>query len=213
MAGFIRKAKKAYGKGKKAYKFAKKHEGTARKALAIAQSLQRMINVEYKYYFHSGALTPTSTGQVVNLFVPAQGSEYNMRDGDSVKNIRMDGSFWLLKNSSSAASLLRMIIFRGKQENATTFVTSDWLQGDILSRKNITEKYRTKTLYDKTFSLNSTRNDTVNQTFDIKLFGHTKFTSGTTYVEDGGIYMLLISNEATNTPYFNYNFRMSYTDN
>jgi len=207
--------KKYVKKGKKAYKFAKKHQGTAEKALALGMKLKRMINVEYKFYDISAAPTVSNTGTVYNLFSPTQGDGVTQRDGDSVKVLSLSGRIHMLMNAAASASLMRVIIFRGKQENAVSYTTTDILQNaSILNPKNDSEKFRSKILYDKIFTLTTgdrTRNQPGNWYF--RLNGHVNFVNGATTVENGGIYMLLISNEAVNTPTFSYYLRTRYTDN
>jgi len=211
--GFKTRAKKTYGKAKKAYAFGKKHENTARKALKLAMSIKRAINTEYKYFDVTATALPSTTASFINLCQPSQGDSVVQRDGDSIKLARMSGRIILQKNSAATITTLRCILFRGKAENAVSYAGTDLLETiSVVAPKANHEKFRTKILYDKIYTLNA---DKSVLTFDwnFKLFGHCNFTAAGTNVEDGGLYLMLLSSEVANFPSFNYYFRTTFTDN
>lgn len=212
---------RTYNKGKKAYKFGKKHQNTAMKALKLAQQIKRMVNVEYKLDYANSALssgdTVSWTGSVANLCQPPQGDGVTSRDGDSIKTIRLSGRLFITQNASATDSLLRVIIFRGKNENRTVYAPTDVLYSStglmIFNGKEHENRFRTKTLYDKTFSMSDTGKSNFLVNLNLKLDGHITFGSGSTSIENGGVYMLLVSNEQTNFPKVAYTLKTSYTDN
>lgn len=212
---------RTYKKGKKAYKFAKKHQNTAQKALKLAQQLKRMVNVEYKLDYANSILGTgdaiTWTGVVRNLCQPTQGDGVTNRDGDSIKTLRLSGRLFIQQNASATDSLLRVIIFRGKNENRVAYAPSDFLQSAVglmvLNGKEYENRFQTKTLFDKTYSLSSAGKSNYLVNMNLPLTGHIQFGTGSTDIENGGIYMLLISNEQTNTPLVTYTLKTSFTDN
>lgn len=214
MAGWKKTAKRTYNKGKKAYTYAKAHQTEARRALVLAKKVARMVNVEYKFYDYTTSQTPSSSGTIVNLFDPAQGDSATQRDGDSVKLMRVSGRINLDMHGSATTTSVRLILFRGKQENAVSYGVTDILQSaSFVAPKAHHERFRSKILYDKTYSLVVGHNRTLNLNWNFKLFGHVQFVVNNTTIENGGLYMLLISDEATNVPTVTPYLRTSFTDN
>ena len=131
---------------------------------------------------------------------------------------------WFYENSDTATSVNRVIIFRGKYENDVVPVIGDLLEytsTSILactSPKTYDKRFKTKILYDKTFTLSPLGVDKSNIQFMsgvLKLNGHVNYdvsqTDGTD-IEDGGIYMYVVSTHNTLTKQTG-NFRITYTDN
>lgn len=213
---YKRTFKKAYRKGKKAYRFAKAHQSEAKQALALAKKVARMVNVEYKYDLTNYASTVPWTGLTQNLCNPAQGDGMTNRDGDSLKLARVSGRLNCQIHASATATTVRLILFRGKNTNGT-----DPAPGDILvtgsglmfqNPKREDNKFSTKILYDKMYTLTQDRK-LINFNWNFKLYGHVKFEPGSAVVQDGGLYLLIISNEQTNVPTLNYSLKTTFTDN
>jgi hypothetical protein len=122
----------------------------------------------------------------------------------------------LTQHASATSTLCRIIIFRGKYENDTEPAVSDIFSSTGTSQFKVYDKrFKTKFLYDKTHRLD-TNKLTVNVTKVIKLYGHIQYDAsqvdGTDH-ENGGVYCLIISNQATNVPTIFLNSRMTYVDN
>lgn len=182
--------------------------------------LKRLINVEIKNHDLNSSTTVPTTGTVIGLSAVAQGDGSTTRDGDSIKLLKNSLKFALTSNASTAyTTLVRVIIFRGKQENAVGYSLTDILEtADILSPKSYTDRFRTKVLSDRTYTVRENEASAVYTTqrqynSNIKLYGHTQFVAGSTSIENGGLYMLLLSNQPTNTPTFAYYNRLTFTDN
>jgi len=209
-----KKTYKKPGRFQKAGRFADKHTGTAMKALNLAKKVARMVNVEYKAFDSDFSGGVDNAGGIVNIFTPVQGSNYDQRDGDSVKPLRLSGRLFITQNGSAQKTALRIIIFRGKQENQQPYTVADVLQiPSHLAPKATHERFRTKILYDKLYHMSNNGNSSIVANYDFKLFGHTLFANDDTEVENGGIYVLVISNENANFPVVNWYLRTSYTDN
>lgn len=214
----------------KAGKYAWKHRSTAVKAFQLASKVARMVNVEYKQDTRQNSTTVNNLGTVISLCDSIDsGDAYNERDGDSVKLIRMSGRVFITQHGSAQKTLFRVILFRGKQENCRSYVVQDTNStgnmgildhnagtGDlVLAPKSRENRFHSKILFDKMYHMSNNGNSSIVANWDFKLFGHCNFNDFTNpnEIEDGGLYMLLISNETTNTPTFNSFLKISYTDN
>lgn len=213
-------AKKPYKKRKTNYlKNSATVASTAYTALKIAQGIQRMVNTEVKHTdisYSSGALT--TSGQVFNLCAPSKGDTFETRDGISVKplNLKIQGRFHM--GTGVEVEHVRVIIFRGKQENAVVPVTTDVLDtANVFSFKNYSDRFRTKILSDKILTLKpweSTSYGSANYNLSKKLFGHINFVEGADTIENGGLYMLVLSSStATPATYMTVKTRVTWTDN
>lgn len=193
----------------------------ATRALALVNNVRRFINVEVKHHdvsYTAGALS--TAGQVFNLCNPAQGDTLNQRDGISIKPLHLSirGSF-RGNGSDTTANRIRVIIFRGKQENGVSFTTTDLLEtASVYSFKNYTDRFRTKILHDKIYiptakAGTATEHPTCEFNINEKLFGHINFVESASTIENGGLYMLVLMDSGINTSYMTANIRTSFTDN
>lgn len=182
--------------------------------------IKRLINVEIKHFDVNSSTTVSTAGSVIALSGISQGDTVNNRDGDSVKLMNNVLRFSLTTNASATVDTqVRMILFRGKQENAASYAVTDILESaDLLSPKKYAERFRSKILFDRTIQLTEQESTSTNtrrlvKTFTNKLYGHVQFTAAAATVENGGLYLLVISNQGVNTPTFAYYNRLTYTDN
>lgn len=217
MAGWTKTAKKVYKKGKKAYKFGKAHQTEARRALVLAKKVARMVNVEYKYDYTNLSTTIPWTGTVWTLLNPTQGDSVTSRDADSIKPMRCSGRIVLSINPSAINTQVRLILFRGHNENGSTYAATDILYNAsglmTYNPKLEDNKFQTKFLYDKLYVLTQANKTAIVLDWNFKLYGHTKFTAGSTNIENGGVYLLATSNEPVNTPAIATTLKVSFTDN
>lgn len=176
--------------------------------------IKRQINVEHKYADYDAGATVLAAGTVYPLFNPSQGDGQTQRDGDSVKLQSLNLRMTISHNTSATGSYIRCIIFRGHQERAVAYTTAMLLQtATIDSPKTYENRFRTKILHDQTYNISNVGINSKFIRITKKLFGHVVFTPANTTIEDGGLYMLLISNEATNVPSANWYSRTTFTDN
>lgn len=189
----------------------------AKTAFKTAKFVAGLVNVEYKYYdIGAGLVTSTWNGAIVNLCQPAQGITALTRTGDSIKikNLTFRGEF--NKNVLGIASeVVRMIIFWDKQNVINTvadFLQYTGLYGSVYSQKNENTKYETKTLYDRSYIINSTYQQ---RKFDVvlKINQHCNFQAGSTTIDTGALKVLYIGQSPINGPQFSYNSRCTYIDN
>lgn len=196
-------------------------------AYKLASKVARIVNSEVK--FHDAQQTQTNidtNGNVHSLCTIAQGDGDNSRDGSSIKLAHLTIRGTLQGNANETSpTRVRIILLRGKGERGTTptFATTleDITNFDaIVSPKSWNNKFNSKILYDKVFMLYpyNVGNNGSTKYFKInmKLYGHVKWetanTDGTD-IEDGGLYLMMISDEGTNMPNTTYYSRLTYYDN
>lgn len=208
--------RKTYTKPMK-YQVADKAEA----AYNMAVALKRIVNVEKKYYDTTiSTAAVTETGVITDISAIAQGDSALNRDGDSLKPLGLNMRFTLKGDASTSRDTsIRVIVFRMKHENAVVPSVSDVL--DVVSINamyNYTERPRFNVLMDKIYTLPINDSTVIPQryySFSSRLTGHMKFVTGQVTHEDGGIYLLRISDEstATNRPQFGSTTRITYVDN
>jgi len=185
----------------------------------LAKFLARFINTEVKFLDTSINTSSTGVnGAITALDSIPEGDGESARDGTSVKPMRISFRLNATQHASATLTILRMIIFRGKYERDNEPTVSDIFASTGVNQfKTNDKKYNTKFICDRTFifdAVNSSRTKKIDGSY--KLFGHIQYdasqTDGTDH-ENGGVYLLLISNEATNAPTVVGNFRLTYTDN
>lgn len=189
---------------------------TAAKALRIATRVASMVNVEYKY------IETDVTGSVCNyngnifdaLCLPPQGNSVNQREGDSIKmkNLTIEGTLY----RNTIDEIVRIIIFLDKDDtitNPASFWEGIGAPNVVLADKNQDNKFKTKVLMDKMFTITSM--------FNLKKFKwvvpintHLHFEKGSaTDVTNNQLKMIVFSQAATNGSFLSYHSHVSYVDN
>lgn len=186
------------------------------KALRLATKVAGFVNTEFKYYENESMGNIITYNGVIfpNLCIPAQGVTVNQREGDSIKAKTMTMQGTVLLNST-AVEIVRIIVFVDKMNTITT-PTQFWEDIgstlSVLSNKNQDNKYNTKILCDKSFTVD-TYHPLHKFKFVCKIDRHIHFTAGTTTITDNDIKMFVIGQTVTNGSFFSYHSHISYVDN
>lgn len=192
----------------------------ARAAYRKAKKVERELAPEAKSYrIATIPVVMSNLGVVYDLI--GNGSGYGGivngtnngdRVGDRIKLLRLVFRGIIQKPVLNPISSVRVIVFKGTADNGG-YVTSDILESlSVYSGKNEEKRYNTKFLFDEVFVLDDAKQGYVEFDWNIKLGWETQFTPGAALVEDGGLYMLLLTTSATNQPSWDGVFRISYTD-
>lgn len=184
------------------------------------KAVMRMINVESKFYdIHHNSDIDT-TGTITNLAPVPTGDGQNARDGVSIKPQHLTYRFQYNVNQSAYATNFRLVFLRGKNENDTDLAVTDIFNTALtdvaLTSKIHDKRFKTKILFDRCYSCDPASHVSGIIEGTIKLFGHVTYDnaqSDGTDLQDGGIYMILLSNEATNKPNIRGWTRVTYCDN
>lgn len=192
----------------------------ANRALALVNNVRRFINVEVKHHDVVSSTTVPNTGTIIGLSAIAQGDGATNRDGDSIKLLNSTLRFEINTDATEQKNTqMRFILFRGKQEDQSGFSVTEILESaSFISPKSYENRFKTKILMDKTYTCALSSNSTTDFSSKYidhvqKLIGHVQFATGTTSIENGGLYLLMISNQTTLVPTVFYNIRTTFTDN
>lgn len=215
--------KNAYrGKGKYARKGAtrgKIYGAAAGQLWRDVSKLKNLINVEFKKHDVVASINPGTAGvfQLLNG-VPA-GDDFNARDGRQVRIKSIQMNLRCLKNPSATNTVFRMLLVIDKQSNTAGPTAANILDlttaTAVDAHRNLDYRKRFVILKDVRFCVNA---DTPEKIVDFykrldmkEVFDGTAGTIGD--ISTNSIYLLLISDEATNTPAVLYNSRIRFIDN
>jgi hypothetical protein len=187
--------------------------------LPYMKSLKNLLNVEDKYVDVANTAGFSSTATLILLNGVLQDDTENGRVGISIKSVSLDFNMTLTINSSATATYVRMFIVRDEQPNGAAFTYGTFVssQTDVRTLTNVNFEQRFYTYADELFALNS--NGQQNQVFRtrIPINFHTYFDDSdvgdVTDISKNSLYLVLVSNEATNTPTIGYYSRYWFVDN
>lgn len=199
--------------GKRTYRkrrYNKRNQSLAKKAYRLAKKAYKAP--EIKYNAITGTITgPDTTGNVQELSLLAEGTTNNTRVGDKISPTSLRVRLKANINASATATQVRMMIFTWKIDAPAG--TGDLITGDAITGfKSENDKYKSKILYDKVFQLNSVNRPEIFVSRKFKVPKYIAYQTGSSIANTNGLYILLISDEATNVPLLAYNSRLYYKD-
>ncbi len=158
-----------------------------------------------------------NTGQVQNWCDIAQGDDRDERDGNKITPFRLTIRFNWLGQAASTAEVYRLIVFQDRQQVvATTPTVAQVLQSSgALSLYNEDFLKRWKILYDNMWTGANDANIRLSFIGLITIRGLLPiiYATGTgTDVTKNGLYVLAITNVASNAPTLVYSSRLFYYD-
>jgi len=178
-----------------------------------------LVNSEKKFHDTNQDTSISNTSTIVPISLMDQGDDWNQRNGRRVKaqSVYLNGQITI--NPSATRTNFRCVIFWDRNPNGANVTASalmavaDDLQSP-LNKSNAGSRF--VVIYDRYFDLSINGVETRTVRVYRKLYHHVNYlgpgdTTGN--LGPGNIFMLLLSNEATNTPVFHYYIRFSYTDN
>ena len=147
--------------------------------------------------------------------------DYTERVGNSIKLQSIDVRYRIFMNTSSGNSVVRVIIFRDLDGYGTAPAISDVLQDGVgtstapLSEHDFLNRKRFSILYDYINTLSPQGERGYCAHVHIPHEGHVLYlgsASSATSNGKGSVYMLVISDESTNTPSVAFQSRLVFTD-
>ncbi len=196
---------------------------TATKALTVAYAVKRLVNVEYK---HKNTLVKgiavTDAGLITNVSFLSEGDNAISRDGGQVKFTSFRLSYSLAINPSATTTLVRCLIVQDKQTNQAQFTLADLFFDativDVLFFPyNVNNASRFNVLYDKLHALTiNGSNRLITNTIHRKLNMKTRYDADDGTIADltqDSLTVLFISDQVTNDPTVNFNWRSRFIDN
>lgn len=195
--------------------------GYAKKALRVANFVKSVVNVEYKYLDVSNTgLSMSSSGAVALLTGLAVGTTSTTRNGNSILMKSFYSQITFKVNAAATSSTLcRVIYFIDKQDTSSLPAVTDVLSAATVNapiRRDQGDRFIV--LYDRRLVVNldsGSRPAGILKYFK-KLHMHVKYLGDTAAQSDTGenqIYVLTVTDAASNNPTFNHTVRMRYIDN
>ncbi len=202
------------------HKFKYKSFRSWKKRTSLTKKVARIrkLVVSEIMIFDTNALSnPTSTGQVENVCLIGEGNAVNQRHGLQIRATKIKFRCRMNIHATPVDSSIRFILLCDKEQVSATNPTV--LQ--VLNENTIDSMYertllkRFRILYDRVVTLSKDGG------YSAAFISKTKkvsiplrwSASTTTSIVKNGIYLLLISNEAANTPTLDWSFRLFYRDN
>ncbi len=181
--------------------------GTASRALAVAYGVKKLLNIEYKSIRVTLPTAPTNTPVITPVSAPAQGDDFDDRQGRKIKlfSYRLKGRVTV--NASATGSFYRVVILRDNNGSTTRPVITDVypdaaaFNGGIMPLDDPQTNARFSILSDNLYPLSISGVNIRPINIYKKLSSHVYFTgTGANDEGKGMLYMITSSNEATNTP-------------
>lgn len=196
-------------------------------AVKTATALAALINTEWKAKTISSTGTSIpNTGTISVLSYTAQGNDDGERNGNSILPKKLSVRINAFINASASTTILRAILFRDKEYNGADPAVSDVLETvSYNSFMKLVDSGRFFVFKDKSILLDSVSKPQGRMQFSInmnkprpgkKRWEHIKYLGTTTSAAsrgNGQLCLLLISDQATNTPTVDIISRMRYVDN
>lgn len=194
----------------------------ASKAASGVWHLKGLINSEKKIHQVLNSNSATYSGILETLSAVAQGDTEITRDGNSIyaRYLNIRGSI-MRSDSSTQQTNVRLMVILDNSVNPSSSTVSDVLAQSTVGTlyapygplNRDTGRNRFKVLYTSLFAMDAT--DAVHPfKLNVEMRHHCKFTgSGSTDYKSGVIYLLCISDEATNGVTARYMSRLTYYDN
>lgn len=196
-------------------------EQLAAKAWQGVKYLKTLVNVEFKKHDSQASNTPSTSGVVTTLAAIAQGDTDQTRSGNSILAKSLYLQYTMKQHASASETFVRMVIFRDLQQISDTAPSI----GDILDSTFSSQYWlaplnnefgvgRFQVLADRRFSFSGNGNECRIGKLYIPLKFHIRYNGSTVSdIQKNGLYMIMVSSEATNTPTVEHVARLTFVDN
>jgi hypothetical protein len=195
----------------------------AKRTAAGLNEIRKLINIETKFLDTVQTSTNiNTTGGAIVISEIAQGLTSQTRVGDSLKIQHIEVRGRVNVNPAAANSLLRVLVLRDLDGAGTPPATSDVLEltGAVsapLSPYKFRNLQRFSILYDEVFHMQGTVQGTagIPFVFSSAHAGHILYLGTSAAAASDGkgtLYVLAVSDEATNTPSLAFYSRILFTD-
>lgn len=186
--------------------------------------IRKLINIETKFVDTvSGLGSVTQSGTVTCITQLAQGLTSTDRVGDSIKLQHIEVRGTVIINPLATNTTVRVIIFRDLDGYGTAPTCTDLLEnvgGTVApnSPYKFNKRQRFSILFDEMFQLQSILAQGTSSDawyFNTAHAGHVLYLGSTAAAASNGkgsVYVAAISEEATNTPQFDFYSRVLFTD-
>lgn len=184
--------------------------------------IRKLVNVEEKVIeVDSASATFNTNGTIYSLSTIVQGTNFNERIGNSIKLQSIDVRYRIFMNTTSGNTVVRVIIFRDLDGYGTAPTVTDVLAQGVgsttapLAMHDFLNRKRFSYLYDYVDTLSPQGERGFATEVHIPHEGHILYLGSTAAAASNGkgsLYMLVISDESTNTPSVAFQSRVVFTD-
>lgn len=195
----------------------------ARRAYQAVQYIRSQLNVEWKTHdVENASTTVSTTATLANIALPAEGLDYNQRTGRSVLSKSIYLHLRVTQNGGASQTAFRCILLIDYRNDGAVPAFADIYDisatpGYLAVRTIDSENARRYgILYDRIIDLDTAKERAVSFEIYKRLRHHQRFIgTGSAAVDqgNGAIYIIFVSNEATNTPTVTYTSRYRFIDN
>lgn len=184
-------------------------------------SLKNLINVEFKWHdVHLGS-TVSSTGTWLLLNGIGQGDTATLRDGNQIRLKSIEAKAQFKLSASATTTTIRQMLVLDMDPDGTTPTISDLLDSataaPIVAPRNMENRRRFLILKEKMINLSDGSSKvscqkTFYKQLDIKpIYNGTSSTIAG--IKEHALFMVYVSDQATNTPTIESHHRVRYIDN
>lgn len=193
----------------------------AKKALAIARGVKRLLNVEVKNFdVQSTSANLNQTPSIIQLSNIPQGGTTITRDGAQCKMVGLNIHYTIIASATSPRTVCRIMFVLDRQTNQAIYTIGDLLEDstandNIVSPFNLDNKHRFQVLYDRIHML-SVSVPTVTVKKYIRKDLLLRYDNSTPSIADltqNSLSMVRFANEATNLPEITMFIRLRFVDN
>ena len=189
----------------------------ATKAWKATRYIKGLVNSEMLHYRIGGNINIDSTGALLPLSAISQGDSDSGRTGNSIfaRNLSMNLNV-KINASNLATQFIRIVLLQDNQQiSDTTPSISDVLDSAYPNAPlNQSTAGRFTIIRNWEFYLNATNQPGRVLKKYFKLWHHIRYNgSASTDIQRGGLYLLYISDQATNPPTAGYQIKLGYRDN
>lgn len=185
---------------------------------SILFSLASKINSELKYVDNTFSGNQNTTYALSCLTNVAEGDTQSNRTGISQLNHSLHMRLNLTMNTVATSTYFRVILLvwnENVQETAPSSAKILENNSVYFSPYNVENSKQYSIIKDKTYPLATGGPSSISENWNIKLSPlHSKYTStGSTSQSTGHVYLMLVSDQSTNTPSYQIYTRIRYYDN
>jgi len=163
----------------------------------------------------------TYAGAVTSLSLIAEGSDYNQRDGHSIKALGVEVRAEALYNAAAGSNFFRFILFLDLEQQGVQPTPAQVLEAvgvasapqSVMQHDN-TERFLV--LWDWFGGVSVGGPSILAHTVKIPLGSHIKYSTANANdaaAREGHLYMLIVGDQAVNGPTLGHQSRLSYIDN
>lgn len=184
----------------------------------VQKSIKKLIPKPERKYNDQADNPPgtivTTTGSVTHLSPLLHGTTDTTRIGDRVTYRSLLFRMFVTPNSTAGINYLRAVIVRDKQANASAPTMAQVFQtaSIVLSPLNDDFSERFKVLYDRLFTVDTDATGAQVEKIYRKFKFVTEYDDTAAIPNTNSVYLLLLSDQATNGPSVAFWSRLRYTD-